>query len=98
MEVHDGLWHLSMLVRARCGQPSPNPGSEAAFTIYSTAASVLELARRKADRAYIRSHLPATRRPAMDWWAWLIVVAVLTGAVASLVWWAMKKPLGSRRE
>ena len=30
----------------------------------------------------------------MDWWAWLIVVAVLTGAVASLVWWAMKKPLG----
>ena len=22
----------------------------------------------------------------MDWWAWLIIVAVLTGAVASLVW------------
>ena len=33
----------------------------------------------------------------MDWWAWLIVVVVLVCAVASLVWWAMKKPLGTGR-
>jgi hypothetical protein len=58
----------------------------------------LELHRRKADRGTFDRLSPATRRPAMDWWAWLIVVAVLTGAVASLVWWAMKKPLGSGRE